>query len=207
MDAITRLDTRAPERQSRWTVGALRPFPRMTSRQKVALFFVILVFPALLSLVAIQTAFSRAQTVEFCGSCHTMKPWIDDVTGSESESLAAEHFRRRWIQHDQCYTCHSNYSFLGPIEAKIRGVQHVVSFYVGHEGPIHLYEEFPNANCLQCHEQAKGFREDSNHEPLEELLDGTSKCVECHDQLHDVDTEALAAEGTDAGAAAEAEAE
>ena len=101
----------------------------MSGRLKIALFFVIMVVPGLLSLVTTQLAFSRASSVEFCGSCHTMTPWFQNVTDPESDSLAAEHFKRRWIQHEQCFTCHSNYSFLGPMEAKIKGVRHVAAFY------------------------------------------------------------------------------
>jgi cytochrome c nitrite reductase small subunit len=171
----------------------------LSSRQKIVLFFVILVLPGLLSLLTVETSFSRAKTVEFCGSCHTMTPWIEDVTSDESDSLAGDHFKRRWIQHDQCFTCHSNYSFLGPLKAKIRGMQHVMAFYMGgHEGPIKLYEEFPNENCLQCHVDAKGFREDSNHDPIDELLSGKTRCVECHEQLHDVEQEDGEAPATEA---------
>jgi cytochrome c nitrite reductase small subunit len=160
----------------------------MSTRRKIFLLFVILVFPAILSIATARVSFSRAKSVDFCGSCHTMKPWIDDVTGAEGDSMAAEHFQRRWIQHDQCFTCHSNYDFLGPLEAKIRGMHHVVAFYTGgNEGPIHLYEEFPNANCLQCHGQARGFLEESSHEPVEDLVAGKDKCVECHDQFHNVE--------------------
>jgi nitrate/TMAO reductase-like tetraheme cytochrome c subunit len=168
----------------------------MSSRLKIVLFFVILLFPAVLGFATAKVSFSRAERVDFCGSCHTMQPWIDDVTGSESESVAGAHFAHRWIQHDQCYTCHSNYSFLGPMKAKIRGVEHVVAFYVGYSGPIHLYDEFPNANCLQCHEQAKGFREEAAHDPIEDLVAGKESCVECHD-LHDVEQEEAGDESED----------
>ena len=171
----------------------------MSSRLKIVLFFVILLFPAVLGWATAKVAFSRAEQVEFCGSCHTMKPWIDDVTGASSESVAGAHFANRWIQQEQCYTCHSNYSFLGPLQAKIRGVEHVVAFYVGHSGPIHLYEDFPNGNCLKCHEHAKGFLEEASHEPVADLVAGKESCVECHD-LHDVTQEE-----TDGTAAADPE--
>lgn len=163
----------------------------MSSQLKIALFFALLLFPSLLGSVTAKVAFSRAERVEFCGSCHTMKPWIDDVTGSGSESLAGAHFANRWIQRDQCYTCHSNYSFLGPLKAKVRGMEHVIAFYTGYAGAIRLRDEFPNLNCLQCHEHSKGFREEESHDPVDDLLSGKDRCVECHDQLHDVDAEAV----------------
>lgn len=165
----------------------------MDTRLKILLFLFLLVFPAVLSAATAQVAFTRAETVEFCSSCHTMDPWAADVTGEDSDSLAHDHFARRWIQHDQCYTCHSNYGFLGPVKAKIGGVKHVIAFYTGFSGPIELYEDFPNANCLQCHEHAKGFREEDAHDPIEDLIAGKDRCVECHDQLHNVEQEEAAA--------------
>lgn len=172
----------------------------MSPRTKIVLLFVILIGPAILSAVTAKVAFTRAESVSFCGSCHTMTPWINDVTAADSDSLAHEHFEQRWIQHDQCFTCHSNYSFLGPLEAKIKGVRHVIAFYVGERGKIELYGEFPNANCLQCHAEAKGFLEDPNHEPIEDLLTGKDRCVECHEDLHAVEQEEGSGEEVDADA-------
>ncbi|HEY2774633.1 MAG TPA: NapC/NirT family cytochrome c [Candidatus Binatia bacterium] len=171
----------------------------MSTRTKIALFFVVIVFPALLSAVTFQLAFTRAESVEFCSSCHTMTPWVNDVTGKAGDSLAAEHFQHRWIQQDQCYTCHSNYGFLGTIQAKIGGVRHVAAYYFGHPAKIELYGQYPNSICLKCHEGAKFFIEDPNHTPLEDLLSGKDRCVECHESIHGV-------EQADDGEAAEAKA-
>jgi len=165
----------------------------VTSRLKIVLLFVILIVPAVLSAITAKVSFSRAERVEFCGSCHTMTPWINDVTGADGDSLAHEHFARRLIQHDQCYTCHSNYGFLGPLEAKIKGVRHVIAFYIGDHGKVELYGKFPNANCLQCHAEGKAFLEDSNHEPVADLLSGKDLCVDCHDTMHNVEQEEDAA--------------
>lgn len=161
----------------------------MTTRLKLVLFLIVLVIPAILSAVAAQVSFSRAKTVEFCGSCHTMAPWIENVTDTDSDSLASEHYSHRWIQHDQCYSCHTNYSFLGPLEAKIKGMRHVIAYYIGEKRHIELYDDFPNENCLQCHVESKRFLEDSNHEPLEDLLSGKDRCVECHEMVHGVEQE------------------
>jgi len=158
----------------------------MNSRLKIALLFVILVLPFLLASVTGTVAFSRAERVEFCASCHTMTPWVENVTGADSDSLASEHYKHRWIQHDQCYTCHSNYGFLGPLQAKIKGVRHVLAFYIGDHGHISLYEKFPNENCLQCHQEAKTFLEDPNHDPIEDIISGKDRCVECHENVHGV---------------------
>lgn len=170
-------------------VGALLAYtaPKMTGRTKILLFLFVIVLPGLLAAVTGKVAFSRAETVEFCSSCHVMTPWVENVTGKDSDSLASEHFKHRWIQHDQCYTCHSNYGFLGPIKAKIGGVRHVLAYYTGFTGHIDLYDPFPNENCLQCHREAKGFLENENHLPLEDIFSGKDRCVDCHENLHGVE--------------------
>ncbi len=178
----------------------------MTTTVKFLLFIIILVVPGLLSLVTAQVSFHRASSLEFCGSCHVMTPWFENVTDPESDSLAAEHYKRRWIQHDQCFTCHSDYSFLGPIEAKINGMHHVIAFYFGTPRHIELYKPFPNSHCLKCHLDAKGFREDPNHDPFEDLLSGKDKCVDCHENVHGVEQE-IPEEAEAAPDADEAEAE
>jgi len=159
----------------------------VTTRLKLVLFLVILVLPGLLAAVTAEVSFSRAQSVEFCGSCHVMKPWIENVTGPESDSLASDHFKRRWIQKDQCFTCHSDYGFLGTMQAKITGMRHVAAYYLGEPRHIELYKEFSNGNCLKCHAESKGFLEDDNHEPIEDLIAGKDRCVECHEAIHGVE--------------------
>ena len=149
----------------------------MSSRLKIILLFVVIVIPAAIAMVTAGVSFSRAKEVSFCASCHTMTPWIEDVTGKDGDSLAHDHFARRWIQHDQCYSCHSNYDFLGPLQAKIKGMGHLIAFYAGGHDKIQLYGDFPNANCLQCHAEAKGFLEEPSHDPVEELLSEKSRCV------------------------------
>lgn len=161
----------------------------MTTRVKIVLFLLLLVFPALLSALTAGLAFSQAKSVEFCSSCHTMTPWVDDVTMRDADSLAADHYMRRWIQRDQCYSCHSNYELFGTIEAKIKGMRHVIAYYVGERRRVALYEDFPNENCLQCHRDAKGFLEDDNHDPIEDILLGKDRCVECHEMVHGVEQE------------------
>lgn len=161
----------------------------MSGRFKIVLFLLVIVVPGLAAAVTAKVAFSKAESVGFCGSCHVMTPWVENVTGLESDSLAAEHFKHRWIQRDHCYTCHTNYGFLGPIQAKIRGMRHLLAFYIGEREHIALYDEFPNENCLECHIDANGFREDPNHDPLEDILSGKDRCIECHDNIHGIEQE------------------
>lgn len=173
----------------------------MSTRLKIWMFFLLLVVPGLLTASTAVVAIHRAESLEFCSSCHTMTPWVENVTGKESDSLASEHYKNRWIQTDQCYTCHTNYGLFGPVEAKIKGVRHVIAFYVGDTSPIKLYDPFPNENCLHCHREAKGFLEDSNHDPIEDILSGEDRCVDCHENLHGIEQPGAEDEEADDAAA------
>lgn len=173
----------------------------MSTRLKIWMFFLLLVVPGLLTASTAVVAIHRAESLEFCSSCHTMTPWVENVTGKESDSLASEHYKNRWIQTDQCYTCHTNYGLFGPVEAKIKGVRHVIAFYVGDTSPIKLYDPFPNENCLHCHREAKGFLEDSNHDPIEDILSGEDRCVDCHENLHGIEQPGAEDEAADDAAA------
>ena len=159
----------------------------MTSRFKIVLFFLLIVFPAILASATATTSFHNAQTKEFCSSCHVMTPWYADMTNPESESLASMHFRRRWIQQEQCYTCHADYVFMGTMKAKMKGMRHVIAYYIGDRDNIKLYEPFPNENCMHCHSEAAAFRESPSHDAMmEEIESGEESCIGCHDLIHDV---------------------
>lgn len=150
-----------------------------------ALFVGLLALPALLSAVTAGVAFERSKTLEFCSSCHVMSPYAEGLRDPDSELLAAKHYQYRRINHNQCYTCHTDYNFLGPVSAKIKGMRHVAAYYLGSSKPLALYKPFPNANCLQCHEGAKSFVKTAAHEPvLEQIRSDELKCVSCHGPVH-----------------------
>ena len=67
--------------------------------------------------------FQRAERVEFCASCHEpMQPYVDDMLNLESESMAAVHYKNRYIPSNQCYDCHTSYGLFGTAEAKTKGL-------------------------------------------------------------------------------------
>jgi nitrate/TMAO reductase-like tetraheme cytochrome c subunit len=139
----------------------------------------------LLAIGTTQVSFQRAQRVEFCGSCHVMTTFVEDMRDSHSEKLAALHFKNRWIRENQCYTCHTNYDFLGPIDAKWRGMRHLVAYYLSDSRPPKLYRSFPNQNCLQCHGESADYLEDEGHADLiADLASEATSCLECHEDIH-----------------------
>ncbi|MGD0118841.1 MAG: NapC/NirT family cytochrome c [Candidatus Binatus sp.] len=159
----------------------------MSTGQKLLLLLVLGVAPALVTLATFALSFQRAEHVAFCADCHTMTPWIADLENPKSKSLAATHFGNRWIQNDQCYTCHADYGFLGPIRTKLESMGHVARYYGFMEMPkqITLYKPFPNSNCLQCHGPAAGFQNNPAHVAvMKPILANQLSCVTCHQPIH-----------------------
>ena len=151
-----------------------------------SLFLGLVALPALLSSVTAGVAFERAKTLEFCGSCHTMDPYVEGLKDPKSELLAAKHYQYRRINHNQCYTCHTDYNFLGPVNAKVRGMRHVVAYYIGGgKKQPQLYAPFKNAQCLQCHDGAKSFERAKSHaDVIEQIRSDEMSCITCHGPVH-----------------------
>jgi nitrate/TMAO reductase-like tetraheme cytochrome c subunit len=157
------------------------------TRERLLLLIVLGVAPVVLGLATFALSFQRAEHVSFCADCHTMTPWVDDLHNPKSKSLAAMHFSNRWILNDQCYTCHADYGFLGPIKTKLASMGHVARYYGFLKMPkqIKLDKPFPNANCLQCHGSAENFRTNPAHAAvMKPLLANQLSCVTCHQPIH-----------------------
>jgi cytochrome c nitrite reductase small subunit len=159
------------------------------AREKILLLFVLGVAPVLITLATFALSFRRAQQVQFCANCHTMTPWVDDLHNPKSDSLAAKHYRNRWVLKDQCYTCHVDYGFFGPIKTKLVSLKHVVVYYGGLvPEKVQMYKPFPNGNCLQCHGAAEKFKSNPAHvAAMEPILSNNISCVTCHQPIHAVE--------------------
>lgn len=157
----------------------------MTTRAKWLFLLLLGVLPLLGAVGTGEVAFHRAKTVEFCSSCHIMSDHVADLQNKDSDSLAAQHVRRGWIRETPCYSCHTDYEFLGPINAKIRGMRHLVANLRGTSGELKLYQPYPNKNCLACHASTPGYRDNEGHaDLLAELERGETSCLECHEPAH-----------------------
>ncbi|MCX6923600.1 MAG: NapC/NirT family cytochrome c [Verrucomicrobia bacterium] len=131
--------------------------------------------------------FERAERVEFCASCHrSMQPYVADMKNPKSESLAALHFRNRYIPENQCYVCHRSYGLFGTAEAKVSGVVNVYRYYTRtFHRPVKMREPYPNRDCLKCHaDSAKWQAQDQHLEQQLELFADTVKCLDCHESAH-----------------------
>ncbi len=162
------------------------PLELSSARVKWLMLLVLGVFPALLVLATAGLSFRRAETLSFCSSCHTMTPWVMDLKDPQSKGIAPLHYRNRFILKDQCYTCHVDYDFMGPVDAKLDGVRHIVAYYtgIGIHNPIALYKPFPNNNCLQCHGAAAEFQSQTHIAVMAQIKSNAMSCVVCHNPIH-----------------------
>jgi cytochrome c nitrite reductase small subunit len=124
----------------------------------------------------------ETKTVPSCASCHVMKPYVADLTDPKSETLAAVHFKNRWIPENQCYSCHTSYGVHGTLDAKLGGLRHWWLYVTnGWKDPIRYRGKYPNANCIACHGGTPKFQAVAMHKPIAEKLASNEKsCASCH---------------------------
>lgn len=137
--------------------------------------------PLFISGVGTILVFEKAERVEFCASCHlTMKAFVDDMRNPQSKSLAALHYKNRYIPDDQCYACHTSYGLFGTVEAKKEGLNDVYKYYTRtFHLPIQLRHPYPNTDCLKCHAGSEKWI--SSHEDYKDaIFSGEATCMQCH---------------------------
>lgn len=146
----------------------------------------LLLLPCITLLGASATVFEETKTVASCASCHVMHPFVDDMHDPGSASLAARHFRNRWIPDHHCYACHTTYGIHGTLEGKRDGLRHWLLYVTGTwEEPIRYSGSYPNANCLACHAGAPVFERVAVHAALRpDLLSDRTSCIACHGPPH-----------------------
>lgn len=172
--------------------------PALTGSTKVYLLFGIGVFPVGAALTGSIASYEATKTRDFCGSCHVMQPWVQDAEDPSSRSLAARHTRNAWFGKDNCYTCHADYSLLGPVITKIGGMKHASEYYTHYKSvpaeqaarEIKIYEPYRNEQCMRCHStRLPGWSKTPDHAAsLHELRTGKISCVSggCHGPAHPV---------------------
>jgi nitrate/TMAO reductase-like tetraheme cytochrome c subunit len=127
-------------------------------------------------------------TKQSCSQCHTMDPWVADMKDPQSKTMAANHYRNRWINEDQCYTCHTGYGLAGNVNAKLSGLSHVIHYYfTGVPDEIRIKRPIPAATCLHCHEGTPKYLKVDQHVDAEmqpKIVSGELSCFECHEAPH-----------------------
>lgn len=153
---------------------------------KLLAFGGLIVVPAGAIGVANYHIFEGVEQVEGCLSCHVMRPMGNDMRDPRSETLAARHFRNRWIAEKQCYQCHVDYGLSGTLEAKMDGYRHLARYTTRtYREPIEFRGIYNNRNCLRCHEGARNFEAVASHHTVgPELGENEMSCLNCHGAAH-----------------------
>jgi cytochrome c-type protein NapC len=149
----------------------------------------LVVLPLLLSAGNVSYGVAESSQTRFCLSCHEMQGHGKSLFVDNKQALAAVHYQDRLIERDTtCYSCHKDYALFGDLKAKLNGLRHVWAHYVrGVPAKIALYQPYPNANCLHCHDDSRPFLENSAHRPvLDALQAGQRSCLTCHQIAHDM---------------------
>jgi nitrate/TMAO reductase-like tetraheme cytochrome c subunit len=141
----------------------------------------VAVLPAISSLLGTVLVMERAEQVQFCASCHrTMKSYVDDLKNPSSNSLAAVHYKNRYIPANQCYECHTSYGLHGTVQAKMAGMIDTWKYYTGtYRLPIKMRTPYRNDDCLKCHAQSAKWLP-IHKDSKEALFAGRNTCMECH---------------------------
>lgn len=143
----------------------------------------IAVLPALSIAFGMLMVLEKAEKNQFCASCHlTMQVYLDDMEDAQSESLAAVHFKNRYIPKNQCYECHTSYGMHGTVEAKQKGLMDVYKYYTRtYKIPIEMRSPYPNGDCLKCHAESALWQAQELHLENKEALFGEEmSCMDCH---------------------------
>jgi len=159
--------------------------PALVFARLVAL-VALIVLPAGAIFLANYHTFEGVHEVRGCASCHVMLPMVNDMRDPGSGTLAARHYKNRWIAENQCFQCHSDYGLGGDLEAKMTGFRHLARYTTRtyHE-PIEARVRFDNKNCLHCHEGTPRFVAVPSHITAHEKLAANQMiCLNCHGQAH-----------------------
>lgn len=176
-------------------VLALRPEFTREPQGKALAFVGLFLLPALTLWTGTSVHIERSKKTEFCLSCHVMEDHGKSLYVDDNEFLAAIHYQNNMVPADKaCFTCHTSYTMYGDLTAKLRGMRHVFVNYIGGAPEeLELYTPYQNRECLHCHENARGFLEDSAHSEedttMASMLAGRMSCMElgCHDVAHGID--------------------
>ena len=166
--------------------GELRGVPG-----KVIMLVGVVLLPSFSVATGMLLVFIRAESVEFCASCHhVMQAYADDMNDPEGTGIAAVHFVNQYIPGNQCYECHTSYGLFGTVEAKLHGIGEVYRYYTHtYNQPIEMWQPYANRDCLKCHANSRKWLLVDAHtdeDMLAQLFDDRISCMDCHESGHNV---------------------
>ena len=172
-------------------IGLLVLRPNLTVAQggKILAFIAFFVLPILATVWGASIHLKNSTSTQFCLSCHTMEPYGKSLYVDEPGYIPAGHFQNNRIPRAQaCFTCHTDYTMFGDVNAKLRGLKHLYVYYFKPSGQkIALYEPYKNRECLHCHAHARSFEEKPPHNVMKAQLESNQmSCLTCHNKIHNV---------------------
>jgi cytochrome c-type protein NapC len=165
--------------------------PSITAAQggKIVAFIAFFILPVVATVLGASIHLENSTSTQFCLSCHVMQAHGKSLYIDDPSYLPAAHFQNNRIPKEQaCFTCHTDYTMFGDVNAKIRGLQHIYVYYFkGAPDKLALYEPFKNRECLHCHATARSYEETSPHREMkDQLASNDMSCLTCHTKVHDV---------------------
>jgi cytochrome c nitrite reductase small subunit len=153
---------------------------------RILLIISLFVLPVIVGLSTSTTMLETTKSVQSCGTCHVMDPFVNDLYDPESSTLAARHYKNRWISEYQCYTCHTTYGAHGTFEGKRDGFRHWLLYVTQTwDEPISYSGSYPNMNCTACHGGTTAFMNVDSHRALSsKMLADEVSCTSCHGPAH-----------------------
>jgi cytochrome c-type protein NapC len=173
----------------------IRPSITATRGGKILAFVALLVFPVLAGGLGTSEHMEHSKTTAFCLSCHVMDDYGKSLRIDDRSYIPAVHYQNNMVPPDRaCYTCHTDYTMYGDLNAKLRGLKHVYVQYLGKvPSRVKLYQPYNNRECLHCHLGARSFEEGATHNqdpktlPMVKSNQMSCASTECHNFIHNVD--------------------
>ena len=165
--------------------------PSLTAAQggKILAFIAFFILPIVATVLGASIHLDNSTSTQFCLSCHVMQAHGQSLYIDDPSYVPAAHFQNNRIPKEHaCFTCHTDYTMFGDVNAKMRGLKHLYVYYFKTApAKLALYEPFKNRECLHCHANGRSFEETSPHKEMKEQLTANDmSCLTCHSKIHDV---------------------
>jgi cytochrome c-type protein NapC len=172
-------------------IGLMLLRPSLTAAQggKVLAFIAFFILPIVATALGASIHLQNSTSTQFCLSCHVMQAHGQSLYIDDPKYIPAVHFQNNRIPKDHaCFTCHTDYTMFGDVNAKLRGLRHLYVYYFKPTpAKLALYEPFKNRECLHCHANGRSYEESSPHKEMkEQLTSNEMSCLTCHSKIHDV---------------------
>ncbi|TMA05401.1 MAG: hypothetical protein E6J89_19120 [Deltaproteobacteria bacterium] len=173
-------------------IGLLVARPSLTTARggKILAFIAFFILPIAATGFGAYIHLEHSKSTQFCLSCHVMEPYGKSLYVDDPTYIPAGHFQNNRIPRERaCFTCHTDYTMFGDVNAKIRGLRHLYVYYLKEIPPkLALYEPYKNRECLHCHAGARSFEEKSPHKEMRaQLTNNEMSCLTCHNTIHNVE--------------------